>query len=131
MKVYLYSGQHEAVQELQSWVDKQLESGCLKSFDNIIEMASSLALVLKSKDIVILFVATMHELDELLLMQETFDDVRLILILPQRDPVTIAKGHQLRPRYLTFIDSNMGEVCEVLKKMLMAHPFETRQASNF
>ena len=127
MKVYLYSDQHEAGQELQSLVDKQLKPGCLKIFGNIIEMASSLALSLKSKDIVILFVATMHELEELLLMQETFDDVRLILILPQRDPVTITKGHQLRPRYLTFFDNNMSEVCKVLEKMLMTHPFKNHE----
>ena len=122
VNVYLYSDQHEAGQKFQSLVAKHLESGCLKKFSNIIDMASSLALALKSKDIVILFVATMHELEELLLMQETFDDVRLILILPQRDSVTIAKGHQLRPRYLTFIDSNMSDICKGVEKLLMMHP---------
>ncbi len=122
MKVYLYSGQHEAGSKFRLLVLKQLGPDCLKSFANISEMLSSLALSLKSKDIVILFVETLRELEELLLVQETFDDVRLILILPQRDQLTVAKGHRLRPRYLTFIDSNMSGVYGVVEKMLMMHP---------
>ncbi|MCD6199973.1 MAG: hypothetical protein J7K15_15635, partial [Deltaproteobacteria bacterium] len=45
-------------------------------------------------------------------------DLRLILILPDREAGTIAKGHILRPRFLTYLDSDFTEVAAVLKKML-------------
>jgi hypothetical protein len=40
------------------------------------------------------------------------------LILPDADPQTIARGHNLRPRYLSNIQSDFQDVAAVLRKML-------------
>ena len=44
--------------------------------------------------------------------------LRVILILPDADPQTIARGHNLRPRYLSNIQSDFQDVAAVLRKML-------------
>jgi len=45
-------------------------------------------------------------------------DVRFILILPDRDDPTVAIGHSLRPRFLSYTDSDFREVVAVLSKMI-------------
>jgi len=45
-------------------------------------------------------------------------DVRFILVLPDREGPTVALGHSLRPRFLSYVDSDFGEVRAVLGKMI-------------
>jgi hypothetical protein len=69
-------------------------------------------------DIVILHAASRTDLDEILSIRQLLDDLRTILILPDRDHDTIAQGLTLRPRYLSFTDGDFGDVSAVLAKML-------------
>jgi hypothetical protein len=69
-------------------------------------------------DIVILHAADRTDLDEILSIRQLLDDLRTILILPDRDHDTIAQGLTLRPRYLSFTDGDFGDVSAVLAKML-------------
>jgi hypothetical protein len=66
----------------------------------------------------VLLAATRKELAELQRIGESLFNVRLILILPDSDADTLAKGHSLRPRYMTYRDHNFGEVGAVMRKML-------------
>lgn len=45
-------------------------------------------------------------------------EVRFILVLPDREEGTIAIGHSLRPRFLSYIDGDHREVAAVLGKMI-------------
>lgn len=45
-------------------------------------------------------------------------DVRFILVLPDREDPTVAIGHSLRPRFLSYTDSDFREVTAVLGKMI-------------
>jgi hypothetical protein len=48
-----------------------------------------------------------HDLDQLhglLTLRSLLQDMRVILILPDRDASTVAQGHTLRPRLLTYVD---------------------------
>ncbi len=53
---------------------------------------------------------------------ELFRDILLraplILILPDHEKETITKGHALRPRFLSYIDSDFSQVRDVLKKII-------------
>ncbi|RKX60288.1 MAG: hypothetical protein DRP28_01560 [Thermodesulfobacteriota bacterium] len=68
--------------------------------------------------IAVLLAADSQDLTELLSIRDLIWDLRLILILPDRETGTIAKGHTLRPRFLTYLDSDFADVTAVLKKML-------------
>jgi hypothetical protein len=46
-----------------------------------------------------------------------FRDVRIILVLPDTEEQTIAMAHRLRPRFLTYIDSNIAALGTVVSKM--------------
>jgi len=68
--------------------------------------------------IAVLLAASREDLLEILSIKELIWDLRIILILPDREKDTIAKGHALRPRFLTYSDSDVTDVAVVLRKML-------------
>jgi hypothetical protein len=66
----------------------------------------------------VLLAASQEELQVIMALRPLLNDIHLILILPDRDKDTIAKGHVLAPRFLTDLEHNMQEVYDVLNKML-------------
>ena len=66
----------------------------------------------------VLFACTKDALSDILSAKELLEDVRIILILPDRLPDTISKGHLLRPRFMTYAESDFEDVRAVLNKML-------------
>jgi len=75
-------------------------------------------------DLAVLFAASKDQLSELLSLRELLDDVRIILILPDRGRETISKGHLLRPRFLSYADGDLTDVIAVLNKMLVRLNYE-------
>ncbi|HAA05845.1 MAG TPA: hypothetical protein DCZ69_18720 [Syntrophobacteraceae bacterium] len=47
-----------------------------------------------------------QQLNFLLSLRELFSDCRIILVLPDRTPSTVAQGHGFRPRLLTYVDTD-------------------------
>ncbi|NQT58554.1 MAG: hypothetical protein HQ557_06185 [Bacteroidetes bacterium] len=68
------------------------------------------------QSIAVLLASTQEELTDILTIRNLLDDVRIILILPDRNKETISKGHSLYPRFLTYVDSDFSWVAAVLKK---------------
>jgi len=59
-----------------------------------------------------------NELERIRALDYLLHDIKMILILPDMGEQTIRCGHLLRPRFLTFADSQMDWVVEVLKRMM-------------
>jgi hypothetical protein len=68
--------------------------------------------------IAVLLAASREELSDILSLSDLLCDIRIMLVLPDREPVTIAKGHTLRPRFVTYADSDFVEMAAVLSKVL-------------
>lgn len=68
--------------------------------------------------VAVLLAASRQDLLELLSIRDLLDGIRIILVLPDRQDDTIAKGHRLYPRFLTYADSDFLDVAAVLSKML-------------
>ena len=75
-------------------------------------------------DLAVLFAASKDQLSELLSLRELLNDVRIILILPDRGRETISKGHLLRPRFLSYADGDLTDVIAVLSKMIVRLNYE-------
>ena len=65
-----------------------------------------------------LLAAKREDVVELLPMSNLFRNTRIILIVPDWDKETLAAAHQLRPRLLTYSDSDFADVFTVLTKMM-------------
>lgn len=68
--------------------------------------------------VMVLFAADRSDLAELIAIRSLFRDIRIILLLPDRAPETVSKGHSLMPRFLAYCDGNFKDVAAVLDKML-------------
>ena len=68
--------------------------------------------------IAVLLASNRKELLDLLSIRNLLSDIRIILILPDREEITIALGHGLHPRFISYIDSDFKDVGAVLRKMM-------------
>ena len=68
--------------------------------------------------IAVLGVENHEELRDLIAVRPLFDDMRLILILPDRKKETLAQGHRLYPRFISHAGCEPADVGEVLAKMI-------------
>jgi hypothetical protein len=73
---------------------------------------------LAQKPVLVLFIYGREDLDTFIAHKPVLNDIPKILILPERESAMIAKGHSLRPRFLSYYDNDLNEVKGVLKKML-------------
>ena len=69
-------------------------------------------------NIAVLLASSKKDLSDILSIGDFLSDISIILILPDEEEDTIAKGHTLRPRFLTYSDNNFQGVGAVLMKML-------------
>ncbi|MGO9316077.1 MAG: hypothetical protein ACLQBD_29390 [Syntrophobacteraceae bacterium] len=68
--------------------------------------------------VAVILAANQDELTNLLSIKELIRDLPVIMVLPDREQVTIRKGFALRPRYFAVVDSDFSDVTAVLNKML-------------
>lgn len=73
---------------------------------------------LANRVVAILLLTSRESLSNILSIQYLLRGMDIILLAPDGDPETIAIAHQLRPRFLTYINSNPEELSAVLDKML-------------
>ena len=69
-------------------------------------------------NIAVLLASSKKDLSDILSIGDLLSDISIILILPDEEEDTIAKGHTLRPRFLTYSDNSFQGVRAVLMKML-------------
>lgn len=93
--------------------------------EDIKELESQLRRQLYDDLMVMLLPADESELTRIIALQELFGDMPIILILPDREKETTALGYKLRPRFITYADSNFLDVATVLMKM--KNKMETRK----
>ena len=58
-----------------------------------------------------------EDLEKLISLRDVLLGKRIVLILPDHDPDSISKAHQLGPRFLGYADSAFDHVSAVVKKM--------------
>jgi hypothetical protein len=68
--------------------------------------------------VAVLFCRSKGDLLDILTLQHMLRDVRIIVILPDDDDYTLAKGHDLRPRFLSYRDEDYSNVAGVLSRMI-------------
>ncbi|MEN8258513.1 MAG: hypothetical protein ABFS09_11685 [Thermodesulfobacteriota bacterium] len=124
MKLFFYrdtrSESHGSAEEL---IGGMVSPGQFHCCETVAQMIDQLRTNVRSQDIVILLLGTGGELNGFLAEQELFEDIRLILVLPDTNPELVALGHQLRPRFVDISQNNdFSKVKAVLAKMMRSPP---------
>ena len=68
--------------------------------------------------ILIIVASSREKLLEVSPLRRILGDFRTIVVAPDQEPETVALAHQLRPRFLTYANSDFGDLVAVLEKMI-------------
>jgi hypothetical protein len=120
MKVVLYANERNALasKHLQNVIETCVPSSCLEVFGSSHDFVQRIYRIPRKIDVAVLFAQNHNQLSELITLKDFLIDVRIILILPDREHLTVIKGHSLFPNYTSYIDSNATDVASVLNKMI-------------
>jgi len=119
MNIYLHTaGNPEYAEKLLDLLGSIPDQGQIFLLPGDFPTSGFLDFDMHSGDVMILIPRDRQELEGLLKMKELLQDFRLILILPDDDEETVARGHLLMPRFVSFINSDMDEVIRVLGRMI-------------
>jgi hypothetical protein len=119
MKIFLYSKVGEQSGNILVKIIKtDLPEVEIVVYRTIDDLSQGLRQTIEDSGVAILLVSDQEDLKNILSIRYLFQDIRIILLLPNKATETVALAHQLRPRFLTHIHSDFTEITAVLKKML-------------
>jgi hypothetical protein len=123
MRLLLYAPASEGVGErLQGMIEGLVPKNTMEVCRSIESLSRRLRQPADDLPIAaVLLAARSGDLSDLLSIRDLLRDVRIILILPDREANTIAQGHTLRPRFLSYTDSDFTDVLAVLGKCLESY----------
>ena len=122
MNALIYAGRdNTASQRLLKSITHHMNSQFLTHFDDLQNLTVDLHTPMGQRLIAILFPANREELASLVSLRHLLRDTQIILILPNAQPQTISDGHALRPRYISYADSDFSDVAAVCDKMMAHH----------
>jgi len=104
-------------EQLQKEIGELIPINDVEVYRSIENLSQRLRQRAHDLSIALLHAARKQDLTDILSIR----DFRIILVLPDRDESTIAKGHTLRPRFLSYTDSSFTDVFSVLKKCLASY----------
>jgi len=113
-----YTDATEAGESLKQAIEQSVQDETIEVYRDIGALSQRLHRPSFDLSVVILFCCSKDDLMDVLTLQNLLKDVRIILILPDDDDDTLAKGHALGPRFLSYRDQGFHDVAGVLSRMI-------------
>ena len=121
MDLYLYADDRKKTgKRLRDSIEVAIPWQRPKIFRSIEIFKDRLRYTRPNRVIAVLLANSRKDLLDFISIDNLLSDVRIILIVPDQNQETIALGHSLFPRYLSFADSDFTDVTAVLRKMIEA-----------
>jgi hypothetical protein len=131
MDVFIYSTLSEDKQKhLEDLFKGLLPKEEIEVYRTFGDFSQRLKLPAQFNSIAVLAAASRVELQEILSRIDLLRDLRIIVIAPDQEAETTAIAHQLRPRYLTYLNGDFGVLAAVLRKMVTGHLSNGEPASS-
>ena len=120
MDILLYLNKEDGVGiHLKKAIESLSFGERLEIYDSIKTFGARLRSTLYEGAIAILLADKKETLSKIYTIGHLLNEIPIILIIPDQDEDTVRKAHALRPRFLTYTDSNFKDVAAVLEKMLL------------
>ena len=107
----------EGDRQINNLIDNFTAVSNLEIYRTIDSLSERLREPQKDSLVAVLFAISKETLSEIVSIRDLLSGPRVILVLPDREADTIAKGHMLRPRFMTYSDTDFGEISAVIDKM--------------
>jgi hypothetical protein len=132
MNVLLFAAKNtESGERLKHSIETMSSLEALTDCWNISDLIHHLQTPEPLPEAVVLQAASTHELKALESFRFRLEQVFFVLVLPDADPETVARGHQLRPRFIVYHDSDFSEVGAVLERLEARHRNKAICSSSF
>jgi hypothetical protein len=119
MKIFLYSKVGDRSGDiLEKIIKTHLPGVEMVVYRTMDDLSQNLRQPIEDSGVAILLVSNQEDLKNILSIRYLFQNIRIILLLPSKETEIITLAHQLRPRFLTDINSDLAEITAVLKRML-------------
>ena len=130
-KLIVYSkDKNEFSIELEKMIEKLASSKNVEIYRATLDLTLRLRMPLCESAIAILVISDEKDLKNMLSIQSLLINMRVVLILPDRNNGTIAAGHSLHPRYLSFKDNSLKDIKAVLTRMIKVDKTTYGQTDN-
>ncbi len=118
MKIILYTDDKEAMaKNFRKLIQNQLPDIQMDTLNSVSRLSEKLCRPLNRISVIVIFVMCERDIDRLLALKPLFDNIRLILVLPDRTTDLMAHGLQLNPCFISYLDSDFSDVTSVLQKI--------------
>ena len=132
MMVLVYAKAKNGVSlELKQTLNGRSSGVCLETYSDLDDVFQRLRQPRLNLKIGVLSIGSEAELDRLLTIRELLSDMRLVLVLFDKDPQTLSKAHALAPRFITFDDAGIEPMMSVVEKLMgcqTGHPISPPEA---
>jgi hypothetical protein len=119
MTLIVYSRKtNEAEKRLIRVIELLLPEKKVEFYQLIDDLSTRLRQPVVTPRIAILLASSPEELENIISIRELLENIKIILIVPDINPATLARGHTLRPRFLSSCDSDFVDVAAVLGRMI-------------
>ena len=116
--IYYYAGKDDSSRKVKRIIEIIVATGKYQVFHKLPDFENYLRSSVSHQDIMIMQANNIKSLQKLTELKDFFSDQRIILILPDSKKETLALAHTLRPRFITYQDSDLREMATVLSNML-------------
>ena len=90
----------------------------LKVYRTLEGLSERLHRPIDAEAVLIIVTTSREKLLEISPLRRVLGDVRTVVVVPDQEPTTVALAHQLRPRFLTYANSDFDDLAAVLQKMI-------------
>lgn len=109
---------HGATKRLQEAIETIIPEEYREIYQDIQSLSQRLREPGNGQRLAVLSASDRRDLSDIQSIQSLLSDIPIIVVLPDRKPDTITLGHRLRPRFLTYLDSDFVGLTGVLVKMI-------------
>ncbi|MEW6672768.1 MAG: hypothetical protein AB1427_13770 [Thermodesulfobacteriota bacterium] len=123
MKLVFYAdGNTEVGDRLLQKIQDQVSASVVQAYRSFDDFQQGLVGRGWKPNAAILLASNTTELKRIITLGKLLTDTRVLLVLPDRRKETVAAGHRLRPRYISYADDGFEDVVAVVKQILKRLP---------
>lgn len=116
--LFLSNGDSEVAKRLPGHIQKEFCGHRIETVTTVKALWERFHHPVIGRPILILVPENRRQLEELSNMGDLFNDKPILLVLPDREPLTVSTGHRLYPRFMTYADSEASGIAAVLSRMI-------------
>lgn len=104
--------------KLKKIIASSIAKDKIETYRTIDEFYERLQKPICHSSVAVLYAATKKDMGRLLHLREFLSGMKVVLILPDDSIDTIAEGHALSPRFISWADSDFSAIEAVLKRLI-------------